>query len=201
MLLRLLAVAALLALVMPTLAMAQANNPQQPPGSGKPPGGAKPPGGGGQPLFRPVGPPGGTRTFVVPRTGPQPGFARPQPVIAPPLPGVIAPSQPGFVAPAQPEIAGPPPGGEHQFVWRGRAFARVHAAPFVYPSGYGYQRLAVGAILPPLLLAPEYFYPDWEALGLDPPPPYYQWVRYGPDLLLVNVTTSEVTDTIYDAFE
>ncbi len=200
MLLRMLAIAALLALVMPTVAVAQGNNQQQPPGGGKPPN-AKPPGSGGQPLFRPAGPPGGTRTFVVPRTGPQPGFARPQPVIAPPLPGVIAPSQPGFVAPAQPAIAGPQPNGAHQFVWRGRTFARVPAAPFVYPSGYAYQRLAVGAILPPLLLAPDYFYSDWEALGLDPPPPYYQWVRYGPDLLLVNVTPSEVTDTIYDAFE
>jgi Ni/Co efflux regulator RcnB len=89
----------------------------------------------------------------------------------------------------------------HQFTWRGRAFARVQAAPFVYPSGYAYQRWAVGAILPPLLLAPEYFYPDWDALGLDPPPPYFEWVRYGPDLLLVNVTTGEVADTIYDAFE
>ena len=75
------------------------------------------------------------------------------------------------------------------------------SAPFVYQSGYAYQRWAVGAILPPLLLAPEYFYPDWDALGLDPPPPYFEWVRYGPDLLLVNVTTGEVADTIYDAFE
>ena len=200
MLLRMTASAALLALLMPAIAVAQGNNQQQPPGSGKPPPGARPQGGGGQPQFRPVGPAGGTRTFVVPRTGPQPGFARQQPVIAPPFPGVIAPSQPGFVPPTQPAIAAPQP-GDHQFMWRGRAFARVHAAPFVYPSGYAYQRLAVGAILPPLLLAPEYFYSDWEALGLDAPPPYYQWVRYGPDLLLVNLTTSEVVETIYDAFE
>ena len=103
----------------------------------------------------------------------------------------------------RPGFASPPASAQaaHQFTWRGRAFARVQAAPFVYPSGYAYQRWAVGAILPPLLLAPEYFYPDWDALGLDPPPPYFEWVRYGPDLLLVNVTTGDVADTIYDALE
>jgi Ni/Co efflux regulator RcnB len=191
MLLRRVVIAALL--VTPTLALAQGNNPQQP-GGAKPPAGARPPG--GQPALRPSAPPGGTRTFVVPHAGPPPGFARPQTgVAAPPLPGVIAPPQPGLVnPPAAAQSA-------HQFTWRGRAFARVQAAPFVYPSGYAYQRWAVGAILPPLLLAPEYFYPDWDALGLDPPPPYFEWVRHGPDLLLVNVTTGEVADTIYDVFE
>ncbi len=60
---------------------------------------------------------------------------------------------------------------------------------------------ATGAILPPLFLAPAYYYADWASLGLDPPPPGFQWVRYGPDLLLVNVTTGQVVETIYDAFE
>jgi Ni/Co efflux regulator RcnB len=201
-LLRRVFIAALLLLATPTLAVAQGNNPQQPGGS-KPPAGARPPGGSGQPALRPGAPPG-TRTLVVPHAGPQPGFARPQTgVVAPPLPGVVAPPQRGVIPPPQPGFASPPAGGQaaHQFTWRGRAFARVQAAPFVYPSGYAYQRWAVGAILPPLLLAPEYFYPGWDALGLDPPPPYFEWVRYGPDLLLVNVTTGEVADTIYDAFE
>jgi Ni/Co efflux regulator RcnB len=202
--LRQVALVALLWLIVPALAVAQSNNPQQP-GSGKPPAGARLPGSGGQPALRPGGPPGGTRTFVVPRTGPQHGLARPQPgVVAPALPGVVAPPLPGVIAPSQPGFAAPQSGGAqagHQFNWRGRAFARVHAAPFLYPSGFAYQRWTVGAIMPALLLAPEFFYPDWEALGLDPPPPYYQWVRYGPDLLLVNLTTGEVTDTIYDVFE
>jgi Ni/Co efflux regulator RcnB len=203
MLLRRVVIAALLSLLTPTLAVAQGNNPQQP-GGAKPPAGARPPGGSGQPALRPGALPGGTRTFVVPHAGPPPGFARPQPsIVAPPLPGVVAPPQRGVIAPPQPGFASPPAGGQaaHQFTWRGRAFARVQAAPFVYPSGYAYQRWAVGAILPPLLLAPEYFYPDWDALGLDPPPPYFEWVRFGSDLLLVNVTTGEVADTISDVFE
>jgi hypothetical protein len=31
-------------------------------------------------------------------------------------------------------------------------------------------------------------------------PPDYQWVRYGPDLLLVDLTTGEVIDVVYDVF-
>ena len=37
-------------------------------------------------------------------------------------------------------------------------------------------------------------------MGLEPPPPGYRWVRYGPDLLLVNVRTRRVADVIYGAF-
>jgi len=28
----------------------------------------------------------------------------------------------------------------------------------------------------------------------------FQWVRYGPDVLLVNVTTGEVVDAVYGVF-
>ena len=55
-------------------------------------------------------------------------------------------------------------------------------------------------ILPPVFLVPGYFYADWAALGLPPPQPGYQWVRYGPDLLLVDVSTGQVVDVVYGAF-
>lgn len=58
----------------------------------------------------------------------------------------------------------------------------------------------IGAVLPPLFLASAYYYSGWADLGLPPPPPGFQWVRYGPDLLLVDVTTGEVVDTVYGAF-
>jgi hypothetical protein len=38
--------------------------------------------------------------------------------------------------------------------------------PFVYPRGWAYRRWAIGAVLPPLFLAPAYFYSGWAALGL-----------------------------------
>ena len=46
----------------------------------------------------------------------------------------------------------------------------------------------------------DYWYADWATLGLAPPEPGFQWVRYGPDLLLVNVTTGQVVDVAYDVF-
>ncbi len=92
---------------------------------------------------------------------------------------------------------GPGPG---RFLYHGRPFNRVHIAPFVYPPGWAYRRWAIGAVLPPLFLAPAYYYSNWAALGLPPPQPGFQWVRYGPDVLLVNVTTGQVVDTVYGAF-
>ena len=57
-----------------------------------------------------------------------------------------------------------------------------------------------GAILPTAFLTSAYFYSDYAALGLGPPPPGYQWVRYGPDLLLVNVVTGRIADVVDGAF-
>jgi Ni/Co efflux regulator RcnB len=54
--------------------------------------------------------------------------------------------------------------------------------------------------LPPIFFAPEYYYPDWATLGLDPPPPGAQWVRYGPDLLLVDLSTGSVLETVPGVF-
>jgi hypothetical protein len=97
-------------------------------------------------------------------------------------------------------IGGPGPRGA-PFVFHGHEINRVHfARPWVYPSGWGYRRWAVGAVLPALFLAPAYYYTDWASVGLTPPPPGFQWIQYGPDLLLVNVTTGEVIDTAYGVF-
>jgi hypothetical protein len=188
--LRVLTAAALFALVAPTLAMAEELAPQNhggPPHPGGPPGG-------GAPHFVPAphpmgpppgGPPLGARTFGPPPGGPPGGpMAGPHPIGPPP--GVAI---------------GPHPGGPGQFNYRGRTFTGVHAAPFAYPSGWEYRRWAVGAALPPVFLTQDYFYPEWAALGLDPPPPGFQWLRYGPDLLLVDVNSGEVAEVVYGVFD
>lgn len=122
---------------------------------------------------------------------PSPGHG-PTPNVKPhgPPPGMAGP-RPGYVRPG--------PVG-HQFTYRGHQFNRVHIAPFVYPPGWGYRRWGIGMVFPPLFLTPAYFYADWMALGLTPPPPGCQWVRYGPDLVLVNVATGQVLDVVYGAF-
>lgn len=182
---RTLAIAALFALAAPTLAAAEEPHP----GPGHPP-----------------------PARAVPHPGPPPG-ARPAVVPHGPPPGGVHPAlRPAFV----PHPGGPPGpvGGPHgpivgvhgpvigpgRFSFRGHDFERVHIRPFIYPPGWAYRQWAVGAILPPLFLAPDYYYPEWAALGLDPPPPGFQWVRYGPDLLLVNVETGQVADVAYGVF-
>ena len=70
------------------------------------------------------------------------------------------------------EFRGPHPGGPPgHFMYHGRPFNPIHAAPFVYPHGWAYRRWVVGATLPPLFLAPAYYYSGWATLGLLPPQP------------------------------
>jgi hypothetical protein len=99
----------------------------------------------------------------------------------------------------------PGPVGPHAaFVFHGHPYA-WHPAhfphPWIYPPGFGYRLWAVGAILPPLFWStPTYYYADWATMGLPPPDPGYQYVEYGPDLLLVNVATGQVVQVFPGAF-
>jgi Ni/Co efflux regulator RcnB len=58
----------------------------------------------------------------------------------------------------------------------------------------------VGLLLPRLFLSSAYYYDGWGPMGVGAPPPGYRWVRYGPDLLLVQVRTGRIAETIYGAF-
>jgi hypothetical protein len=93
-----------------------------------------------------------------------------------------------------------PPRG-NQFWHRGSYYPRIRGPAFAYPPGWQYRRWTIGARLPPWLLAPAYFYPGWATLGLETPPPGYVWVRFGPDLLEVNLVTGEVEDVVYGVFQ
>lgn len=83
---------------------------------------------------------------------------------------------------------------------RPSTYHRIRARPFHYPRGYRYRRWGIGLILPHIFLSNYYYWNDWAALGLGPPPPGFVWVRYGPDLLLVNRYTGRIADVIYGAF-
>jgi Ni/Co efflux regulator RcnB len=92
-----------------------------------------------------------------------------------------------------------PPRG-NQFWHRGRYVNRVRGPAFVWPRGYSYRRWGIGGVLPAVFLTSPYFFTGWAGLGLQAPVPGYQWVRFGPDLLLVNLRTGQVEDVIYGAF-
>jgi Ni/Co efflux regulator RcnB len=87
-----------------------------------------------------------------------------------------------------------------RFSYRGRYHSRIYGRPFSYPHGWGYRRWRVGALFPLLFLAPTYYFTNYGAFGLEPPPPGFAWVRYGPDLVLVNVETRQVVNVIYGVF-
>jgi len=78
---------------------------------------------------------------------------------------------------------------------------RVHAGRYAWPHGYAYGRRAVGYIIPRPFLASTYYYSGWRALGLAAPLAGHQWVRYGEDLLLVQVATGRVVDVRYGVFD
>ncbi len=86
------------------------------------------------------------------------------------------------------------------FNFQGRNFNRAHAPAYRYPHGYGYRRWSEGSRLPRLFLSQSYFFTDYSIFGFGPPPYGDQWVRYGPDLLLVDIQSGEVVYVIYGAF-
>jgi hypothetical protein len=154
------------------------------------------------------GPPHGGPPHGAPAHGPPPGphgppagtqFHRAVGPVGGPI-HVGPPGGPVHVGPGGPIHVGGPVGVGGQFTYHGHPFNRVHMVPFVYPAGYAYRRWEVGGVLPPLFLVPAYYYADWASLGLAPPPPGAQWVRYGPDLLLVDIASGQVLEVIPDAF-
>ena len=72
--------------------------------------------------------------------------------------------------------------------------------PYHPPRGFQYRRWAYGDILPGIFWAQDYWLTDYWLFGLDVPPVGYEWVRYGPDALLVNITTGEVIQVVYGRF-
>ena len=86
--------------------------------------------------------------------------------------------------------------------WNGNYWggARVAAGRYYWPRGYGYVRRSVGWVVPGAFLASTYYYSGWATLGLTAPAAGYQWVRYGPDLMLVDIATGQVIDVRYGVF-
>jgi Ni/Co efflux regulator RcnB len=91
-------------------------------------------------------------------------------------------------------------GGRRQFFYRGHYRPAIRLRPYHYPRGYYYTTWRIGAYLPMLFLSAQFFYDDYYQLGLAPPPPGYRWVRYGPDLLLVELYSGQVVDVVTGVF-
>ena len=77
----------------------------------------------------------------------------------------------------------------------------VGVLPLANPNEWGYRPAGVASALPYVFLAPTYGDSYWATLGLRPPPPGYQWVRSGPDLLLVNINNGHIAETRFDVMD
>lgn len=75
-----------------------------------------------------------------------------------------------------------------------------HIGPYHPPRGYEYRRYGYGDILPRLFWGSDYILSDYWLFGLDLPPFGYEWVRFGPDALLIDTTTGEVVQAVYGLF-
>lgn len=90
-------------------------------------------------------------------------------------------------------------GGPH-FSYRGHSFEPFRGPAFNWPHGHAYHRPHVGWDLPLLFLTTEYILGNYGMYGLEPPPPGADWVRYGPDILLVDRHSGRVIQVIHGAF-
>lgn len=189
-------------ILVPDIAQAQDNRPQ--PGATRPArpqagdsGAARP----SRPSIMPVPnrPGTGGPQIQPPRPSPSPGRPgaggpqiqppRPNPSIRPPRPDRPQPPRPGRPGEAHRPGAGRPP-----------HFKPIHGPGFRYPRGYAYRRWTIGLLIPALFLSSTYYYDNYWNLGVGAPPRGYRWVRYGPDLLLVNIRTRRIADVIRGAF-
>lgn len=100
---------------------------------------------------------------------------------------------------------GPVEHGPAQF--EKRAFQRNETAPrrfrvgaFRAPPGWQYRRWNYGQILPTPFWAQAYWITNFWLYDLDRPPVGFEWVRNGPDALLVDTTSGEILEVEYNVF-
>jgi hypothetical protein len=97
-----------------------------------------------------------------------------------------------------PALAEPP--HHHEWIYRGHRWPRFHE-PYVPPPGWVRHAWRHGERLPPPYLAPRYVIVDWRRHHLRRPPPGYEWVRVGADILLVAAATGLIAEVIHHAYE
>jgi len=76
---------------------------------------------------------------------------------------------------------------------------RFHVANWSRPSGWYYRSWAYGMYLPFGWFLPQY-YLNWGIYDLPPPPIGCEWVREGPDAVLVDIWTGEILSVYSGVF-
>lgn len=85
--------------------------------------------------------------------------------------------------------------------WRTENRGVFRMGPYRPPyRGWYYRRLTIGFVLAPMFFAQSYWIGDPWYYHLPPAYPPYQWVRYYDDALLIDTSTGQVVDVLYDVF-
>jgi Ni/Co efflux regulator RcnB len=80
------------------------------------------------------------------------------------------------------------------------ASQRFHYGDYHAPPGYAYRRWSYGDHLPAIYFGQQYWIPNYWNFGLAWAPDGCEWVRFGPDAILVDIDTGEVIQVDYDVF-
>jgi Ni/Co efflux regulator RcnB len=85
---------------------------------------------------------------------------------------------------------------QHNF----QAARTYRIGPFHAPSGWAYRRWGYGQFLPRAYWAAPYILGDYWLFGLEVPPVGFEWVRSGPDALLIDVNSGQILQVEYGVF-
>lgn len=80
----------------------------------------------------------------------------------------------------------------HRFQWRGGNWSG--------PRGFFYRSWVFGQILPYGWYSSDWYINDYYDYGLPQPPYGYEWIRNGPDALMVNIANGEVVESAPGVF-
>ena len=86
------------------------------------------------------------------------------------------------------------------YLYHGRRYAPVRGGPYRWPPGQAYRLFHRHERFPRVFLIPEYFIDNYDDYDLGPPPDNAQWVRYGDDLVLVDLDTGDILNVVPGAF-
>ena len=79
-----------------------------------------------------------------------------------------------------------------------RSTAQPARSAYVAPvRNWSYRPVTVGYRLQPSFFSSRYYITDYSAYHLRAPGRFLQWIRYGNDLLLVNIRTGRVLQVIH----
>lgn len=77
---------------------------------------------------------------------------------------------------------------------------RFHWRPYHRPHGWYYRHWRFGEFLPRMFWGHTYWIMSYWSFDLPTPPPGCVWVRYGDDALLIDTTTGEIIEVMYNLF-